>query len=131
MSSTTKRTLMALAACALALGAFSTHATEPAAKPTPTDLEAVFRKPPESARIYSYGWHWISGHITKAGITRDLENMAKAGIGGAIIYNGGNMQVFTGNGRPPTRNWNSCAGPARSPRVARRILRNWALFPDT
>lgn len=49
-----KSTLMALAACALAIGAVTAQAAKPAAKPTPTDLEAVFRKPPESAGVRAF-----------------------------------------------------------------------------
>jgi len=49
-----KRTLVAIAACALALGAVTAQAAKPAAKPTPTDLEAVFRKPPESAGVRAF-----------------------------------------------------------------------------
>ena len=79
-----------LRACAV-----TAQAAEPAAKPTPTDLEAVFRKPPEG-RIRTYAWHWINGHITKAGITADLEDMAKAGFAGAIIYHGGNRPADIG-----------------------------------
>jgi len=55
-------------------------------------LENAFRHPPQSARLRAYAWHWIQGHITKEGITVDLDNMAKAGFAGAIIYHGGNRK---------------------------------------
>lgn len=32
-------------------------------------------------------WHWMNGHITKEGITKDLEAMAAAGIDSATIFN--------------------------------------------
>jgi hypothetical protein len=63
-----------------------------------TDLEYLFRNPPEQARVMVYGWHWINGHITKDGITADLENMARAGYAGAIIYNGSNRKQDKGKG---------------------------------
>lgn len=34
-------------------------------------------------------WHWMNGNVTKEGITADLEAMAKAGIGGAQIFDAG------------------------------------------
>ena len=41
-----------------------------------------FAAPPAAARPHVW-WHWMNGNVTKAGITADLEAMAKAGIGGA------------------------------------------------
>lgn len=32
-------------------------------------------------------WHWMNGHITREGITKDLESMAAAGIKSATIFN--------------------------------------------
>ena len=48
-------------------------------------LHAGFVSPPASARPHVW-WHWMNGHVTRAGITADLEAMAKAGIGGAQIF---------------------------------------------
>jgi len=45
-----------------------------------------FKNPPASARPHTW-WHWMNGNITKAGITADLEAMARVGIGGAQIFN--------------------------------------------
>lgn len=50
------------------------------------ELEAVFRNPPESTKPWTY-WYWIDDNISKEGITRDLEAMAKVGIGEAFIGN--------------------------------------------
>ncbi|MCC7493831.1 MAG: DUF3395 domain-containing protein [Fimbriimonadaceae bacterium] len=50
-----------------------------------TDLEATFRNPPASARPHTW-WHWMSGHITREGLTADLEAMAKVGLGGAQMF---------------------------------------------
>ena len=44
-----------------------------------------FVTPPASARPHVW-WHWMNGTVTKAGITADLEAMARAGIGGAQIF---------------------------------------------
>jgi hypothetical protein len=49
-------------------------------------LEQAFRNPPESTKPWVY-WYWINDHISKEGITKDLEAMAKAGIGEALIGN--------------------------------------------
>ena len=44
-------------------------------------LSQAFRNPPNSARPRVW-WHWMNGNVTKAGITDDLEWMARVGIGG-------------------------------------------------
>ena len=44
-----------------------------------------FVAPPASARPHVW-WHWMNGNVTKEGITADLEAMARAGIGGAQIF---------------------------------------------
>ena len=48
-------------------------------------LEADFSNPPVTARPYVW-WHWMGSNISKDGITRDLEAMKEAGIGGATIF---------------------------------------------
>jgi hypothetical protein len=50
------------------------------------NLEQVFRNPPESTKPWVY-WYWLNDNISKEGITKDLEAMAKAGIGEALIGN--------------------------------------------
>jgi alpha-L-rhamnosidase len=52
---------------------------------TPSDLVAGFLSPPNSARPYVL-WMWMGCNISKGGITRDLEAMQTAGIGGATIF---------------------------------------------
>lgn len=49
------------------------------------ELADGFREPPASARPHVW-WHWMNGNVSKAGITADLEAMAKAGIGGAQVF---------------------------------------------
>jgi hypothetical protein len=44
-------------------------------------LEQGFKNPPESAKPRTW-WHWTNSNITKEGITKDLEWMKRAGIGG-------------------------------------------------
>ncbi|MGN6728056.1 MAG: glycosyl hydrolase [Tepidisphaeraceae bacterium] len=47
-------------------------------------LVAGFDRPPEDTRPACY-WYWISDNISKPGITKDLEAMARVGIGEAFI----------------------------------------------
>ena len=49
-------------------------------------LEAGFANPPAQTKPWCY-WYWISDNSTKAGITKDLEAMARVGIGEALIGN--------------------------------------------
>lgn len=51
-----------------------------------SNIEKDFRNPPETTKPWVY-WYWISGHITKEGITKDLQAMRDAGIGEAFISN--------------------------------------------
>jgi len=69
------------AAC-LALASALPSARASAADP----LENGFRKPPVSARPHTW-WHWVNGNVSRDGITRDLEAMKRAGIGGVQIFN--------------------------------------------
>jgi hypothetical protein len=51
-------------------------------------LDTGFRNPPASARPYTW-WHWMDGNVTKEGITADLEDMARVGLGGFHLFDGG------------------------------------------
>jgi len=44
-------------------------------------MELAFKEPPQSARVRVW-WHWMSGNVTKEGITADLEWMKRVGLGG-------------------------------------------------
>jgi hypothetical protein len=44
-------------------------------------LRRGFQQPPNAARPVVW-WHWIGGNVTREGITKDLEWMHRAGIGG-------------------------------------------------
>ena len=47
-------------------------------------LTSGFQNPPPDARPRTW-WHWISGNVTREGITADLEAMKNVGLGGATI----------------------------------------------
>jgi len=48
------------------------------------ELERSFAVPPEGTRPRCY-WYWMDGHITREGITKDLDAMKCVGIGEAYI----------------------------------------------
>ena len=48
------------------------------------DLAGRFIDPPEGTKPRCY-WYWLDGHVTKDGITRDLEAMKRVGIGEGYI----------------------------------------------
>lgn len=64
-----------------------------------TTLEEDFSNPPRDARTRAYWW-WLNGNVTKAAITRDLEEMASKGFGGALICDAGGY-AQDGNGPVP------------------------------
>ena len=51
-------------------------------------LEDGFRTPPPDARPQTW-YHLMNGNVTKDGITRDFEEIAKAGLGGVQIFDVG------------------------------------------
>jgi hypothetical protein len=53
-----------------------------------TQIERDFQSPPASARPWVYWW-WLNSNVTREGITRDLEEMHRQGIQGAMIFNAG------------------------------------------
>ena len=68
-----------MASCMMMSGCGTSSAEQP-------DLEALFKNPPRSAKAYTW-WHWMNGNISKEGITKDLEAMQRAGIGGVQTFN--------------------------------------------
>ncbi|MDR1981062.1 MAG: hypothetical protein LBQ39_05495 [Tannerellaceae bacterium] len=50
------------------------------------DLQSGFTTPPASAKARTW-WHWLNGHVSKEGITADLEAMKRVGIHEAQIFN--------------------------------------------
>ena len=79
---------------ALAASMLVAHATSAA---DIEQLEKGFVSPPMSAKPYVF-WHWMGADFSKAGITKDLEAMKEAGIGGAELFNLGSE---IGNGPWP------------------------------
>jgi hypothetical protein len=62
-------------------------------------LEAGWQNPPNAARLRAYWW-WLNGNVTKASITRDLEQMQAKGFGGAVILDAGGASQ-DGNDKVP------------------------------
>jgi hypothetical protein len=52
------------------------------------DLARGFANPPDSAKPWVYWW-WLDNNATKEGITRDLEEMKRQGIAGALVFDAG------------------------------------------
>ncbi|WP_396635703.1 glycosyl hydrolase [Maribacter sp. R77961] len=52
----------------------------------PSDLETGFQNPPNEAKARTW-WHWLSGNVSKSGITKDLEAMKSVGIQEAQLFN--------------------------------------------
>ena len=51
-------------------------------------LQSEFLRPPAAARPHTW-WHWMNGNVTADGITRDLEAMARVGVGGVQMFDVG------------------------------------------
>jgi len=58
-----------------------------------------WQNPPMESRLRAYWW-WLNGHVTKASITHDLEQMKAKGFGGAVIFDA-NGASQDGNGSVP------------------------------
>ena len=53
---------------------------------TKISLEDGFKNPPNQAKARTW-WHWISGNVSKSGITKDLEAMKQIGIQETQLFN--------------------------------------------
>jgi hypothetical protein len=62
-------------------------------------LDAGWQNPPNEARLRAYWW-WLNGNVTKASITRDLEQMKAKGFGGAVIFDAGGASQDGNNNVP-------------------------------
>nr|WP_298991123.1 glycosyl hydrolase [uncultured Polaribacter sp.] len=60
-------------------------------------IQSGFVEPTADNTVWCY-WYWINDDISKDGITKDLEAMKKAGIGGALI---GNINPARKDGKVP------------------------------
>ena len=55
-------------------------------------LKEGFLAPPDSARTHCF-WFWMNGNISKSGITRDLEAIKAAGVGGVMNFDAGTGMI--------------------------------------
>ena len=49
------------------------------------DLQDGFLKTPNESGLRCYWW-WLNGYVSRDGIVRDLDNMRKQGISGALVF---------------------------------------------
>jgi len=70
------KTLLPLLLALFSVGV--SHAGEP--------IHSSFGQPPVMARPQTW-WHWVSGNVSKEGITADLEAMKQIGLGGVTLFN--------------------------------------------
>ncbi len=95
----------ATALACVAVNAVSAQSVPPKSTSPGNSSDALirgFKNPPASAKLRCYWW-WLNGHTNEATITRDLEQMAKMGYGGALLVDA--------NGSDQTGNDNVPAGP--------------------
>ncbi len=59
------------------------------------ELARGFQSPPDSAKPWTYWW-WLNGHVSRDGITQDLEAMKRQGINGVLIFNAGGGETPPG-----------------------------------
>lgn len=62
-----------------------------------------FAEPPRSAKPWVW-YHWVDGNVTKRGITRDLEAMKAAGVGGFVLFSVG-LRMPSGNVSTLSDDW--------------------------
>ena len=96
---TLPRRSVCIASCLAALVAYGT--TRAAAEES--TLDEGWSHPPNEAKLRAYWW-WLNGNVDGEAITRDLEEMAAKGFGGAIVTDAGGAEQRD-NGAVP-------AGPA-------------------
>ncbi|MDR0353318.1 MAG: hypothetical protein LBI02_08220 [Opitutaceae bacterium] len=87
----TSLTGVSLAVCRAGVFAGATETGGPAAiGADASELATAFARGPKSARPGGYWW-WIDGQVSRAGITRDLEEFAAKGIGSVLFVNSTNL----------------------------------------
>lgn len=67
-------------------------------------LQQGFANPPEQTKPWCY-WYWITDHLSKEGITKDLEAMARVGIGEALMGNIFLDGMVAGDTKVLSENW--------------------------
>jgi hypothetical protein len=86
---TRRHFLTGTAATAVMLGAGPIVASAPTGTaPDRNALEKSFLAPPDDAKPWVYWW-WLESDASKEGITRDLEEMHRQGIGGVLLFDSG------------------------------------------
>lgn len=94
-----KKTTFALAALSAAsLGGAGTAAAAADA------LAEGFANPPAESRARTW-WHWMDNNISREGITKDLEAMKRAGVGGATILDIALFRASNGPVKSLTPEW--------------------------
>ena len=88
----TNKLFLLFTACSLTIAAWA------------DSLESGFAHPPDQTKPWCY-YYWISDNISKQGITRDLEAMARVGIGEVLIGNIFLDDVPTGKIKVLTPEW--------------------------
>ncbi len=72
-------------------------------------LEQIFERPPEAAKPRVL-WMWMGRHVSREGITRDLEALRDAGFGGTTLFSLSDMPTtwsadIGGSARPEVVTW--------------------------
>lgn len=67
-------------------------------------LEKGFKQMPDSIQTSVY-WYWMSDHISKKGVVKDLESMKKVGINRAFIGNIGTSEIPFGKVKILSDEW--------------------------
>lgn len=113
------------------------------------DLDEGFKYPQEETKPWCY-WYWLNNDISKEGVTKDLEAMARVGIKRAMIGNiegGGSVKMFSDEWYDVTRHafkeanrlsvelmsfnapgWSQSGGPWITPEQSMRRVA-WKEFP--
>jgi hypothetical protein len=88
----------------LILGVSCTPSSKLPSKELSAALESGFITPPDSIQTSVY-WYWISDHISKEGVVKDLHAMKEAGINRAFIGNIGIDDLPYGNVKMFSDEW--------------------------
>jgi hypothetical protein len=83
----------------LILGLFFLIACNREVSDETSEIEYAFNQVPDSTKPWTY-WYWMNDFVSKEGISKDLESMAKLGISKAFIGNVGD-RVNMGSGDLP------------------------------
>jgi hypothetical protein len=67
-------------------------------------IASDFANPPDSARPWVWG-HWLHGNVDKASITRGLESMKRAGLGGVTMFDVAQPGIPAGPNRYMSPEW--------------------------